>query len=173
MPHGERSRGLECLMRRVLPAALTVAATVWLTLLVTAPSFPREMAVVYQFAGRVCHQRPERSFHLAGGQLPVCARCFGLYASGAIAAVAAWLSTRGPRVLITAGTARLAFAAAALPTVFTVALEWLRLAHPSNTARAIAALPLGAVAGWIFVRMLLIEAHTSIPTNSAGMEGRE
>ena len=35
---------------------------------------------VYQLGSLICHQRPERSFHLAGVQMPVCARCFGLYA---------------------------------------------------------------------------------------------
>jgi hypothetical protein len=32
----------------------------------------------------VCHQAPERCFHWFGMTLPVCARCFGLYA-GALA----------------------------------------------------------------------------------------
>ncbi|MFW5990662.1 MAG: DUF2085 domain-containing protein [Candidatus Nanoarchaeia archaeon] len=27
----------------------------------------------------VCHQKPERSFHLAGSQMPVCQRCFAIY----------------------------------------------------------------------------------------------
>jgi len=141
-------------MRRVLPAALTVSALVWLVLLIAAPWFGRETAVVYAFASRVCHQRPERSFHVAGVQLPVCARCFGLYASGAIAAVAAWLPTRGHRGMLDARTARFVFAVAAAPTIVTVTLEWLGLAYPSNMARAVASLPLGAAAGWVFVRML-------------------
>ena len=46
-------------------------------------------------AGRVCHQRPERSFHVAGVQLPVCARCTGLYVSGAAGALAALARLRG------------------------------------------------------------------------------
>jgi uncharacterized membrane protein len=146
-------------MRRLLPAALTVCALVWVALIVTAPWFVREMAVVYEFAARICHQKTERSFHMAGVQLPVCARCFGLYASGAIAAAAAWASMRGQHAALDARTARVVFAAAAAPTVVTVALEWLGLAYPSNMARAIASLPLGAAAGWVFVRMLLIEAR--------------
>ncbi len=31
------------------------------------------------FFGRICHQRPERSFFVNGSQLPICARCIGLY----------------------------------------------------------------------------------------------
>ena len=44
----------------------------------------------YAAGSIVCHQIPERSFHIAGVQLPVCARCTGLYA-GALAGVA-WLA---------------------------------------------------------------------------------
>ena len=35
-------------------------------------------------SSRICHQRPERSFAIAGIQMPVCARCSGLYVSGAL-----------------------------------------------------------------------------------------
>ena len=36
--------------------------------------------VIYKAFGYLCHQIPDRSFHLAGHQLGVCARCTGLYA---------------------------------------------------------------------------------------------
>jgi hypothetical protein len=52
---------------------------------------------------------------------------------------------------------RTALALAALPTALTFALEFAGLAHPSNIVRAVAALPLGAAAGWIFVRSLRAE----------------
>ncbi len=151
-------------MHRALPAALTAVAVVWLGLLLLAPLVPREASLVYQFASGVCHQRPERSFSLAGAQLPVCARCFGLYLSGAIAAAAAYLARlRRPasarlRLTASARQARILFAVAAAPTVLTVAAEWIGIASPSNLARAVASLPLGAAAGWLFVRMLLAEA---------------
>ena len=152
-------------MSRLLAAALTCVALAWLALLLLAPFVPREASLVYHFASGVCHQRPERSFSLAGAQLPVCARCFGLYASGALAAAAAHLrlrasarQARGPAVL-TPRAARILFAAAAAPTVVTVAAEWVGVASPSNLARAVASIPLGAAAGWIFVRMLLAEAE--------------
>jgi hypothetical protein len=76
-----------------------------------------------------------------------------------MAALAAWLSTRGHRAMLDARTARLVFAGAAVPTIVTVTLEWLGLAYPSNLARAVASLPLGAASGWVFVRMLLTEAR--------------
>lgn len=155
-------------MLRVLPAVLTGLGVVWVALILTAPLVPREAALVYAFAAGVCHQRPERSFHLAGMPLPVCARCAGLYASGAAAAVGAMLTRlrraapAGHAARAVAGsetrTARVAFAAAAAPTAITLAAEWLGLASPSNLVRAVASLPLGGAAGWLFVRMLLIEA---------------
>src|SRR5260221_7816536 len=44
---------------------------------------------VYGMGSVLCHQRPERSFHLWGVQLPVCARCVGVYAGAALLALAA------------------------------------------------------------------------------------
>lgn len=111
-------------------------------------------AVVYDAAGLVCHQRPERSFHLAGAQLPVCARCAGLYWSAAAGALAAWLAR--PREM-RAPSLRALLGIAAIPTAVTVALEWLGLANPSNAARALGALPLGAAGAWVFVASLRAE----------------
>ncbi|HEX8475784.1 MAG TPA: DUF2085 domain-containing protein [Pyrinomonadaceae bacterium] len=37
-------------------------------------------SVVYAAFGMICHQMPERSFHVEGHPLAVCARCFGVYA---------------------------------------------------------------------------------------------
>src|SRR5262249_922300 len=45
--------------------------------------------VVYAVGAVVCHQLPDRSFHLLGRQLPVCARCTGIYAGAAVAAILA------------------------------------------------------------------------------------
>ena len=155
--------------RKVLPVALAALGVVWVALLVLAPFAPRQTVLVYEFAGRICHQRPERSFHLAGTPLPVCARCFGLYASGTVAAVTALVLAAGKGVRGWRH-ARLVFAAASAPTVVTLAVEQFGLASPSNAARALASLPLGAAAGWLFVRMLLVEARA--PARTAGPGGR-
>jgi uncharacterized membrane protein len=135
--------------------ALTIAASIWLLTLVAAPvaakqgAFALPAASVYAFSSRICHQLPERSFDLGGIQLPVCARCFGLYLSGAIGALAAWSSRRRA-----GGGVRIALAVAAIPTAVTWSAEMAGLAAFSNVSRAAAALPLGAVAGWVFVQML-------------------
>jgi uncharacterized membrane protein len=155
-------------VERLFAAGLTLGALAWSVILLTAPyaltsGNPRLVAAaaaVYNGAGLICHQRAERSFHLAGVQQPVCARCAGLYLSGAAGALAAWLAWRRPR---TPRRTRTILVLAALPTVLSVAIEFFGLAHPSNIVRAVCALPLGVAAGWIFVRSLRAEAPDPVP----------
>ena len=136
--------------------ALTIAALLWVGVLVAAPvavsrpalALPATLA--YDVSSRICHQRPERSFRLAGVQMPVCARCFGLYASTAFGAVIAW----GAAQRLRAPAARVILALAAVPTVLTWGLEFAGVAAFSNVSRALAALPLGLAAGWLVVQMV-------------------
>src|SRR6185436_19797703 len=55
-----------------------------------AVSEPAWTTLVYAAASRVCHQRPERSFHTHDVAWPVCARCGGLYLSAPFAALVAF-----------------------------------------------------------------------------------
>jgi uncharacterized membrane protein len=142
---------------------ITTLGLVWLALVVAAPLAVAHggavwPAFVYQAAGLVCHQRPERSFHLAGLQLPVCARCFGLYASGAAGALAAWLTGATVLTRRLERSPRVPLALAAAPTALTVAGEWLGLVQPGNVGRALAAIPLGLLGGWLFVTLLRTQA---------------
>jgi uncharacterized membrane protein len=164
-------------MQRTLAAALAVAALAWSALILIAPWalvrggwLSSAAAVLYQGASLICHQRPERSFHLAGAQLPVCARCAGLYFSGAGGAIAACLGWQR-RVEAPRGT-RAVLVVAAVPTIATVAIELLRLGSPSNELRALSAIPLGAAAGWIFVRSLRAEAGAPYPAAPGGRRSR-
>jgi len=102
-------------------------------------------SVVYVAAGRVCHQRPERSFQTAGVQWPVCGRCAGLYLAAPIGAGAALMRSRrgAPR--------RWWFLLAALPTAATFVAESLHLMPMTSMARALAALPLGAAVAYLLV----------------------
>src|SRR5437867_4112806 len=73
-----------------LRRAFVGASVAWfgaLPLATFASSQPSPSSVVYLFAfgtylvgSLLCHQRPERSFFLWGSQMPVCARCMGIYA---------------------------------------------------------------------------------------------
>ena len=61
-----------------------------------------------------------------------------------------------------ADTTRILLALAAVPTAVTRGMELAGLAHPGNVVRACSALPLGAAAGWIFVRSLRAEASVAL-----------
>jgi uncharacterized membrane protein len=143
-----------------LALGLTIGALLWTGIILTAPmtvhrpALAGPAAAVYAGAAGICHQRPERSFHVGGRQLPVCARCFGLYIAGAAGALLAW----GSRVRPGERT-RIVLALAAAPTVLTWTAEVMGLATFSNATRALAALPLGVVAGWVFVQMLRYDSQ--------------
>lgn len=49
---------------------------------------------LYTFFGYICHQLPERTFHILGEQFGVCSRCFGIY-FGLVIGVAVYPLWRG------------------------------------------------------------------------------
>ena len=63
-----------------------------------------------------------------------------------------WRRPRVPR------RTRSVLALTAIPTALTVALEFAGLLHPSNTSRALCALPLGGAGAWVFIQSLRAEA---------------
>jgi uncharacterized membrane protein len=142
-------------MPRWTAPGLALLACGWLLLIVAAPVlWPPLAAVLYVAGSLICHQLPERSFHIQTSQLPVCARCFGLYGGGALGSVAGaaalsrtslatWLQSRSSIWIATA--------VAAVPTVITVALEWGVGWPVSNSVRAVAAVPLGFAVAFVVV----------------------
>ena len=112
------------------------------------PAVARAAAAVYAAGSLVCHQRPERSFHIDGHQQPVCARCSGLYVSALAGGLLGLVLSAEP---MPSARARVWLGLAALPTLFTVILELAGFAHPSNTIRMLSAVPLGAVAAWLVI----------------------
>lgn len=143
--------------------AFSVAACLWALALPLAAEARSTMsggtwagrvaAVAYGVGAAVCHQRPERSFHLAGVALPVCARCTGIYA-GAAAAVLALAFMTTPRLRRRAAgadlTTRRALAVASLlPGAATLAYEWTTGTMPSHAIRAASGVPIGVVVAWL------------------------
>ena len=130
---------------------LAVAAVGWLAVLILAPVLPVPVAgVLYALGSRICHQRPERSFHLVAAQLPVCARCAGIYGGAAIgllltlsASIRERLVPFSPRMLLAAG---------GLPTLLTLILEWSGAWAGANTVRAAAGVTLGAAVAFVVAR---------------------
>ena len=146
-------------MSRWLAPGLAALAVGWLLVIVAAPMLWTPVAgVMYALGSFICHQLPERSFHLQGVQLPVCARCLGLYCGGAFgsvigaSAIVGKVSRRG-RPLGRALRWRWTVAAA-IPTLATIVLEWGFGWPISNTVRAVAALPFGVAVAFVVVRAL-------------------
>jgi uncharacterized membrane protein len=107
-------------------------------------------ALIYLAGSVVCHQLPERSFFLDGQQLPVCARCTGLYAGG-LAGLAAWFAiklARGWRRMVVPPRVALAVVAiTAAPTALSLLTAALGVWDGSNVTRALLAIPPGLAAG--------------------------
>lgn len=158
------------MMRRLVGAvaasALALGWAGWLALIPSlaghadaGPAVVAAAAASYRLGGLVCHQQAGRSFHVGRVQLPVCARCTGLYAGAALggAAAVAWLIVG--RVRKRPSQARLSavrrvIVLGALPTV----LLWLG-EHGlgmgiGGAVRASGALLLGATVWWFAVSLI-------------------
>lgn len=158
MPGGLTFGSAEAWRPRLSFAFLTVTL-LWMALLVAAPWVSGHgvggrpalvaSAGVYVTGSLVCHQRPERSFSLWGVQMPVCARCAGLYLGGAFGVLIAGARRRRG---VDAGRARLArwiVLATAVPTGITVIGEWAGWFAPAGEWRALTGVPLGAAVTWV------------------------
>jgi uncharacterized membrane protein len=137
----------------IVRRAFLIAAPVWVAAMPLAtyaatrehaPAIANAFALaIYGIGSLVCHQKPERSFHLWGAQLPVCARCAGIYLGAAAALIRR--RAKASRVV----NDREILALAALPTVATLLFEWTTGMTPSNTIRFVSGLPIGAVVSWL------------------------
>ena len=110
------------------------------------------LAFIYAMGSVICHQLPDRSFFINGQQLPVCARCTGLYLSAG-AGVCVWLVVKVARgwrpVTVPPRRALAVLAITAVPTVVSFASGVLGVWDGSNVTRAMLAVPLGLTAGAI------------------------
>ena len=103
---------------------------------------------LYKAFALVCHQMESRSFHVAGFQLAVCARCFGLYV-GALAGAAAYPLARPLMSRDMPGRAWLL--AAAAPTALDFALGLFGVWENTHASRFLTASLLGVVLAFYFV----------------------
>lgn len=137
------------------PVSLLLWASIaWTTAVILAPLM--HLPAIYAAASAVCHQLPQRSFHLADAPIAVCARCLGLYIGGIAGLLAG--GRFGPvahaRPRLATPAARAVVAAGALPTAITLIVEWLWAWPVGNTIRFGAALPLGAAAAFVIANAL-------------------
>ena len=134
----------------MLPAAACAAA-------LAEPRAARLFAfAVYGVGSAICHQLEARSFHLLAEQLPVCARCTGLYAGAAIASLSyLWLApSRKPGSASAerlTSTARRWLPAAAAPVAASLLLEWTTGVVPSNAIRAATGIVLGGALAYVIL----------------------
>lgn len=156
-------------VRRVLTLGAGLLVGAWLLMLVASPHLlahdhksgagAMAAAATYVAGGVVCHQQPARSFHLWDTQMPVCARCSGLYALAPFGLVLA-LGRGGRRAdsRTSAGWAqsgwstrwlRVVLLVTAVPTLMTVGAELVGVIDSSNMLRAVSALPLGFSVSWV------------------------
>ena len=162
-----------------LAVALVVAVSVWAAALVAAPwvlthhdpgTAPVIAAtIVYVTGNAVCHQLPSRSFSLWGTQVPVCARCSGLYAAAPVGLllalvlgsgrVRARLAGPNRRLADSEHLWRLVLLVSAGPTLLTLGGELAGLIQPSGLMRAVSAAPLGFGTAWLVGLALRGDIH--------------
>jgi uncharacterized membrane protein len=103
---------------------------------------------VYFVGSAVCHQLDARSFHVWAHQMPVCARCTGIYVGAAIAALAVSVRRgRSTRALNPRWLVGLAF----LPAATSLIYEWGTGVAPSNVTRAATGVVVGAMVAWLVI----------------------
>lgn len=168
-----------------LRAAFVAACAAWAALIVAAtflagrahasPLASGVILAVYGIGSLICHQLPERSWQLWGAQMPVCARCTGIYVGAVVGAIASALGTteavrhsRADVALRTAQavphsrsdvaqgfspawSARIVLALAVTPTLLTLASEWTTGDMPSHALRAAAGAVIGLAVAWLVV----------------------
>ena len=155
-------------------AGLSVAWAVWLVATPVAASALQNRAAMvaaaltYRTGALLCHQQPARSFHVAQTQLPVCARCMGLYGGAALGGLVGliWIRRRVAQS-VPVPTLRLVLIGAAVPTAGLFAAEHLLGALVSNLARCAGAVPLGIAVGWFVIGWAGGDPIGDSATNSA------
>jgi hypothetical protein len=170
--------------RSTLQPAFVAASVTWAALLLLTPwvaSRPHAsdgaaalVLAVYGIGSLLCHQLPARSYRVWSAQMPVCARCAGIYFGAAIAAILAVAPlkrrpTSGAvvehrssgahvyravvgRRFSGANASRTALVVAVVPTLATLVYEWTTGDMPAHWIRTVAGVPIGAVAAWLVVR---------------------
>jgi len=100
-------------------------------------------SAIYKTFGFVCHQIPDRSFHLAGHAFAVCSRCTGLYSGFAVAALLYPLARSMKR---TDAPRRIWLILATVPLVIDFALGYFAIWPNTHISRLTTGALLGSVA---------------------------
>ena len=107
---------------------------------------------IYKGFSLLCHQLPDRSFHLAGYQFAVCSRCTGLYVGFALTALAYPLI----RPLRATATPRLVWLIlAAIPLLVDFSLGYFNIWANTHASRFITGALLSSVAVFYIIPGLI------------------
>ena len=138
--------------------SLLVMAAIVAAPLAQASNHPAFSSAIYKTFSFLCHQIPERSFHLAGEQFAVCSRCTGLYAGFALATLTYPLfrslhKTDAPRIIW--------LFASALPLAIDFSLTYFGIWQNNHFTRFTTGALFGAVAA-IFILPGVIELSAKL-----------
>lgn len=125
----------------VMIVSLLISSIVFAPL-ATTTNHPLLSLALYQAFSNLCHQMPERSFHLHGAPLAVCARCWGLYGGFALAFALYPLAGSLTRPVT---PHRRWLLLAAVPTSVDFLLGFLGIWENTHLSRALTGALLGAV----------------------------
>lgn len=144
-------------------AIITAIALAIVGLIVGAPFFqahghPEIASPIYKAFALVCHQIPDRSFHLSGHQFGVCSRCTGLYVGFAVAALVYPLARSLKR---TDTPSRLWLILAALPLGVDFALSYFSIWQNNQLSRFSTGALLSSVAAF-YIMPGLVELSSAI-----------
>src|SRR5437660_412435 len=155
------------------PKPLSIALGVWLALslitltivtaIVIAPLALAQghvgfASAIYKTFSFLCHQIPERSFHIAGYQFAVCSRCTGLYSGFAFATLTYPLI----RSLKRTDTPRIIWLLlSAVPLVVDFSLTYFGIWQNTHLTRLASGALFGSVAA-IFIVPGLIEVSSNV-----------
>lgn len=150
---------------------LTGLAVAWAVTLFVVPAVLRPHAsssvpsylaarAVYLVGSVICHQRPDRSFFVGGGQMPVCARCAGIYL-GAAMALSVMAVTGNRRSWSTQVNVTMC-GISAIPSLATLVYELMTGVTPSNIVRAAAGVPFGIAVAWIVARAITVRSPVEL-----------
>jgi uncharacterized membrane protein len=126
--------------------------------LLQSSGHPAFAFTIYKGFSYVCHQIPERSFHLAGHQFGVCSRCTGLYCGFAAAALIYPLARSLKR---TDAPRRLWLILSAVPLAIDFSLTYFGLWSNTHLSRFSTGALLGSVAVF-YVVPGLVELSSTI-----------
>jgi len=148
---------------RMFYAFFVFASAIWCATLFSAPILAagdpwmrRLSGVIRLCFTPICHQASDRSFHLMGQSLAVCARCTGIYC-GFLAGVLIYplrLGTRSPELL-----SRKMLVIAGLPTALEITGSRLGVIPDSSVLRALT----GGLLGVVVAFCVLQTVHDLFP----------